>query len=132
MAATLASGAGQPARTIDLMASGVLLGIGVGGTGITALVGAVGRAASPEKRPQAIAALGMASGIGGFLAFPYVHLFMETLGWKGSLLVVIGTLAAIIPLAGLLAGKPQALAGNTFSAPLQQRVRLFQRQPRTW
>ncbi len=58
----------------DLMVSGVLLGIGVSGTGITALVGAAGRAAPPDKRTAAIASLGMASGIGGFVAFPYTHL----------------------------------------------------------
>ena len=34
----------------DLIVSGVLLGIGVGGTGMTALVGAVSRAVPPEKR----------------------------------------------------------------------------------
>lgn len=97
----------------DLLISGVLLGIGIGGTGMTALVGAVGRAAPPEKRPQALAALGMAAGIGGFVAFPYVHLFMETLGWKGSLLVIVATLGLIIPLAVVLAGKPQATSGIT-------------------
>jgi predicted MFS family arabinose efflux permease len=95
----------------DLIVSGVLLGIGVGGTGITALVGAVGRAAPPEKRPQALAALGMAGGIGGFIAFPYVHLFMEWLGWKSSLLVIVATLAIILPLAAVLAGKPAQASG---------------------
>ena len=39
----------------DLMLSGVLLGIGVSGTGLTALVGAAGRAAPAEKRTAAIA-----------------------------------------------------------------------------
>ena len=92
----------------DLMVSGLLMGIGIAGTGITALVGAVGRAAPPEKRPQALAALGMAAGIGGFIAFPYTHLFMETLGWRTTLLVILATVALIIPLAIPMAGKPQA------------------------
>jgi predicted MFS family arabinose efflux permease len=95
----------------DLIVSGILLGIGVGGTGITALVGAVGRAAPPEKRAQALAALGMASGVGGFIAFPYTHFFMQEIGWKSSLLVIIATLALIIPLAALLGGKPQPMVG---------------------
>src|SRR5262245_61884356 len=72
----------------DLMLSGVLLGIGVSGTGITALVGAAGRAAPPDKRTAAIASLGMASGIGGFVAFPYTHLLMDILGWQASLLIL--------------------------------------------
>ncbi len=68
----------------DLMLSGVLLGIGVSGTGITALVGAAGRAAPPDKRTAAIASLGMASGIGGFVAFPYTHLLMDYAGLAGQ------------------------------------------------
>ncbi len=90
----------------DLIVSGVLLGIGIGGTGITALVGAVGRAAPADKRPQALASLGMAAGIGGFIAFPYTHLFMEWLGWKQTMLVIVATLALIIPLSIFLTGRP--------------------------
>ena len=90
----------------ELMVSGILLGIGVAGTGITALVGAVGRAVPPEKRTAAIASLGMAAGIGGFIAFPYAHLAIEYFGWKSSLLLLAATTAILIPLAALLAGKP--------------------------
>jgi predicted MFS family arabinose efflux permease len=92
----------------DLMLSGVLLGIGVSGTGITALVGAAGRAAPPDKRTAAIASLGMASGIGGFVAFPYTHLAMDYLGWQGSLLLLTATMALILPLAWPLSGRPTA------------------------
>jgi MFS family permease len=94
----------------ELMLSGVLLGIGISGTGLNALVGAVGRAAPPARRTSAIAALGMAGGIGGFLAFPYTHLLMGLVGWKTSLLVLMATIAAIMPLAWPLAGKPNAAA----------------------
>jgi predicted MFS family arabinose efflux permease len=92
----------------DLMVSGVLLGIGVSGTGITALVGAAGRAAPPDKRTAAIASLGMASGIGGFVAFPYTHLAMDYFGWQGSLLLLTATMALILPLAWPLSGKPSS------------------------
>jgi predicted MFS family arabinose efflux permease len=95
----------------DLMMSGVLLGIGVSGTGITALVGAVGRAAPPDKRTAAIASLGMATGIGGFVAFPYTHLLMDLVGWQTSLLLLLATTAVVMPLAWPLAGKPSAGAG---------------------
>jgi predicted MFS family arabinose efflux permease len=95
----------------DLLISGVLLGIGVAGTGITSLVGAVGRAAPPEHRTAAIAALGMAGGIGGFVAFPYTHLLIEFLGWKTSLLVLVATTAVMLPLALPLSGKPVTNGG---------------------
>lgn len=94
----------------DLYLSGVLLGIGVSGTGVTALVGAIGRAAPADKRTQAIASLGMASGIGGLLAFPYTHLLMELTTWQTSLLVLAATAAALIPLAWPMSGKPIASA----------------------
>lgn len=95
----------------DLLWAGLFLGIGVSGTGITSLVGAVGRAAPPDKRLAAIASLGMAGGIGGFVAFPYTHLLMDVAGWKTSLLLLVATCAIMIPLALPLAGKPAATAG---------------------
>jgi predicted MFS family arabinose efflux permease len=95
----------------DLLVSGVLLGIGVSGTGITSLVGAVGRAAPPDKRTSAIASLGMASGIGGFVAFPYTHLLMDLFGWQTSLLLLLATTAVVMPLAWTLSGKPAPGSG---------------------
>ena len=111
VAGTLATVAGlyvmySATSAFDLMVSGVLLGIGVSGTGITALVGAAGRAAPPDKRTAAIASLGMAGGIGGFVAFPYTHLLMSTVGWQTSLLVLTVTMALVLPLAWPLSGKP--------------------------
>jgi predicted MFS family arabinose efflux permease len=111
------------ARTpFDLMLSGVLLGIGVSGTGLTALVGAAGRAAPPEKRTAAIASLGMASGIGAFVAFPYTHLLMDWAGWQASLLFLAATMALVIPLAWPLSGKPTA-SGLVADQTLRQAFR---------
>jgi MFS family permease len=92
----------------DLMVSGVLLGIGVSGTGITALVGAAGRAAPPDQRTAAIASLGMAGGIGSFVAFPYAKLLIDVAGWQTSLLILAGTMALVLPFAWPLSGKPTA------------------------
>ena len=98
----------------DLLISGILLGIGVSGTGITSLVGAVGRAAPPEQRTSAIASLGMASGIGGLVAFPYTHLLMDVTGWKLSLLLLLATTGLMLPLAWPLSGKPATGAAGLF------------------
>ncbi|MGE0699365.1 MAG: MFS transporter [Hyphomicrobiaceae bacterium] len=100
------------ARTGDeLIWSGAAMGLGVGACGLTVMVGVVGRAAAPEKRTAAIAALGMASGIGNFVAFPYTHLLIELLGWKTSLLAVIGTLGLLLPCVIVVAGRPTAAPG---------------------
>lgn len=51
---------------------------------------------------SAIGAGAMASGIGTFVVLPYLHLFMEAFGWRGSILAVIATLGAGLPLVWLL------------------------------
>ena len=91
-----------------LIASGVLMGIGVSGTGVTSLVGTIGRLAPPEKRLSAIASLGMAAGIGGFVALPVMHLLIETAGWQGSLLWLMAIIALLIPLAWPIGAQPDA------------------------
>jgi predicted MFS family arabinose efflux permease len=106
--------------SVTLMISGVLLGLGVSGTGVTALVGAVGRAAPAERRTAAIASLGMASGIGGFLAFPYAHVLIEALGWRTSLMVLTATGAIMLPLALSLRG---TRAATIAGAPKPQILR---------
>jgi MFS family permease len=95
---------------LELYVSGLLFGLGVGGTGITALVGAVGRAVPADRRTAAIASLGMAGGLGGLIAFPYTHLLIELTGWQTSLLVLAATCALMLPLALPLAGKPSVQA----------------------
>jgi len=117
---------------MDIYIAGLLAGIGVAGTGISALVGAVGRAAPPEARTAAIAALGVASGIGTFVAFPYAHILIETIGWKGSLMVIAATVLLIVPLAWPLSGRPAAQAGTVRSQTLGEAFREAFAHPSFW
>lgn len=91
---------------LELVVSGLLLGVGISGTGVTALVGAVGRMAPPEKRMSAMSTVSIGSGIGIMIALPFTHVLIESLGWRASLLAIIATTAVLIPMAVLLAGKP--------------------------
>jgi predicted MFS family arabinose efflux permease len=113
--------------TNDLMLSGVLMGIGVSGTGVTSLVGTIGRLAPPEKRLSAIASIGMAAGIGGFVALPVMHLLIEVVGWRQSLLWLMAITALLIPLAWPIGGKPAVLPGaakqQTFREALYEAFR---------
>jgi predicted MFS family arabinose efflux permease len=104
----------------DLLVSGVLMGIGVSGTGLTSLVGTVGRLAPPEKRLSAIASIGMAAGIGGFVALPVMHLLMELVGWKQSLIWLAAITALLIPLAWPIGGKPVRETGAARSQTLRE------------
>jgi MFS family permease len=108
---------------MDLYISGFLTGLGVAGTGASALVGAVGRAVTPDKRMAAIASLSMAAGMGQLIAFPYAHLLIEYVGWKQSLLVLAITGIAMIPLAVVIAGKPPALGANVKSQTMGEAAR---------
>lgn len=105
---------------LHLTIAGIGMGLGTGFCGVTVMVGVVGRYASPEKRTSAIAAVVMANGIGNFLAFPYTHVLMETLGWRNSLLAVIATLALILPCAWFLRGKPKGAAPGTRPQTLRE------------
>lgn len=94
--------------TAMLMWSGVFIGLGVGVCGQSVLIGAVGRAAAPQQRSAAFAKLAMANGLGQFVALPFVHLFIELLGWRGSLLVVVASLGLLLPLALMVRDEPSA------------------------
>ena len=89
-----------------LLLAGALMGLGVAGAGINALMGTAGRSVAPENRTRAIAAIGMGSGIGMLLALPYTHLLIDFAGWQISLLVLAATALFILPLAVPVSGKP--------------------------
>jgi MFS family permease len=107
-----------------LIAGGFLMGIGVSGTGVTSLVGTVGRMAPPEKRLSAISSIGMAAGIGGFVALPVMHFLMEVAGWRQSLVWLMAITGLLIPLALPLAAAPQqpstSTRAQTFSEALSE------------
>ena len=100
-----------------LLLSGVLMGIGVSGTGLTALVGTIGRLAPADKRLGAIASIGMAAGIGGFVALPVMHLLIERVGWQMSLVWLMAITALLIPITWPIGAKPPAQSG-----PVQQQT----------
>ena len=115
-----------------LVVAGVFLGLGVAGAGINAMVGSAARAAPAEMRTQAIAMLGIGSGLGILIALPYTHVLIENLGWKASLLALMFTSLAILPLAMLVAGKPRALAAGTPSQSLGEALQEAVRTPSYW
>ena len=116
----------------DLIVSGLLMGIGVSGTGVTSLVGTIGRLAPPEKRLSAIASIGMAAGIGGFVALPVMHLLIELFGWQGSLLWLIAITALLIPLAWPISGKPVQQEGAARAQTVAEALVEAARHPSYW
>jgi len=116
----------------DLLVSGILMGIGVSGTGVTSLVGTIGRLAPPEKRLSAIASIGMAAGIGSFVALPVMHFLIEYAGWQQSLLWLMAITALLIPLAWPIGGKPVRVDGPTREQKLGEALAEAFRHPSFW
>ena len=115
-----------------LLFSGVFLGLGVAGAGVNALVGAVGRAAPPHKRTQAIAAIGMGSGLGILVALPYTHVLMDWVGWKTTLLVLAATCVLMLPLAIPVSGRPVVPASQEKPQSLMAALREASRHHSFW
>ena len=83
---------------------GLLLGVGVSGTGLGSLTGLIGKLAPPEKRVSSIATIGMAAGIGSFIALPFIYFLIRTLGWQNGLIALMILFAMLVPLALALGG----------------------------
>ncbi len=110
VAGGLAYAAGLAVMTVSgeggqLLVGGLLVGLGLSGAGYTVVLGAVGRAAPPEKRTLALGMASMGGSIGQFLALPYTHLLLDWLGWSSSLLILAVTALLIVPLAYGISGK---------------------------
>ncbi len=93
LAMTLGGQGGQ------LLAGGVLLGLGLSGAGFSVVLGAVGRAAPPERLSAALGLASVGGSIGQFLAMPYTYLLISAFGWSLSLLILAATAALTVPLA---------------------------------
>jgi MFS family permease len=98
----------------QLLAGGVLLGLGLSGAGFSVVLGAVGRAAPPERLSAALGLASVGGSIGQFLALPYTYLLIGSFGWAASLLILAATAALVVPLARGIAG---AAAAPALDAP---------------
>jgi predicted MFS family arabinose efflux permease len=105
-----------------LLVSGVLIGLGIAGSGISAVLGVVGRAAPPEKRQMALSLTSMGSAIGQFLALPYVHLLMDGAGWAISLIILAATAAVMAPLGIALTRAVPGGSASASAAVPEQRI----------
>ena len=104
-----------------LLAGGVMIGLGLSGTGFTVLLGTVGRVAPPEQRGKALGLAAMGGSLGQFLALPYVHFLIEGTGWYISLLILAASALLIVPLALGTAGRPaDTPGGQRMGAALSQ------------
>lgn len=105
-----------------LILSGAMIGLGIAGSGISAVLGVVGRAAPPEQRQKALSLTSMGSAIGQFVALPYVHTLIDATGWAMSLLLLAATAAVMAPLGIALARATPNTPAPAANAAREQRM----------
>lgn len=106
----------------SILVSGVIMGLGISGTGFTAVLGAVGRAIPQEQRSMALGLVAMGGSIGQFAALPLAHGLIAGYGWAGSLLI-LACLAASMALLGFAISstpnRPRHISGETWKEALK-------------
>ena len=105
----------------------ILIGLGLGSAGISIAIGAVARAAPPEKRSLAMGLVTSFGSFGQFALVPVTQILMVQGGWQFALLMLSVIMASMVAVAmGLRtpAGSVHPIEGPilTIGATLQQAV----------
>jgi predicted MFS family arabinose efflux permease len=95
----------------------VLIGLGVSGSGFTAVFGVIARAAPPEKRTLALSIASMGSAVGQFIALPFVHVLLTDTGWVMTLLILAGVAAIMAPLGFMMSMRLREDGANGTTPP---------------
>src|SRR5258708_5537417 len=82
---------------------GLLVGLGVAGTGLGVVMGAVSRSVEPNRRSQAVGAVAAVGSLGTFLLAPLGQWLIAGFGWQAALVVSAG-IAGAMALFGLAIG----------------------------
>jgi MFS family permease len=97
------------------LSAGLLVGLGLSGTGFGVVLGVVARAYPPEKRSVAIGIAGACGSFGQFAMLPAGQALISAYGWLAAL-AWLGALAFLmIPLGAVLAGRNPAAHESTQS-----------------
>ena len=85
--------------SFDIIASQIIFGIGVAGTGVSVVLGAVGRSAREENRTLLLGIVMAGGSLGQFIVLPLATLLLEWYQWSTSLiyLSIIASYAFICP-----------------------------------
>ncbi len=82
-----------------ILVGNMLQGFAMAGAGFSIILGAVGRAAPPEKRSLALGIVAAGGSFGQFACVPFGQLMLDAYGWRGALTGISIAALAILPLA---------------------------------
>ena len=93
------------------VSAGLLVGLGLSGSGIAVVLSAMTRTVPEEKRSMVFGIGTAAASLGQFLMVPLGQAFLDAYGWSTALLLLGLLTLAVAPLAAALTGRPQSTAG---------------------
>lgn len=91
------------------LTAGILVGIGQGGATFAVILPVVARVVPPASQSTAMGFVSAGGSLGQFVLVPAGQWLMQGVDWQGTLWVFSALLAAVIPLAWWLRGKPQEI-----------------------
>jgi MFS family permease len=83
-------------------AAGLLVGLGLSGTTINVVFGAIARSTSPSRRSLAMGIAMSVGSLGQFAMLPGALTSIQTIGWASTLVALAALGATMAPLSGLL------------------------------
>ncbi len=104
-----------PSPLLFNLSAGVLVGLGLSGTGFGVVLAVVARAYPPERRSLAVGIAGACGSIGQFVMLPTGQGLISAFGWLAALTTLAALAFLMIPLGGALAGRNAAANESTQS-----------------
>ncbi|MDH5747997.1 MAG: MFS transporter [Rhodospirillales bacterium] len=89
------------------LGAGILIGIGLGFTGFSVVLGAVGRVVPAAKRSMAFGLVTAFGSFGQFAFAPFSQTLISAQGWPAGLMILGGVSLLMAPIAIFLAGRPE-------------------------
>ena len=97
------------------LSAGLLVGLGLSGTGFGVVLAVVARAYPPERRSVAVGLAGAAGSFGQFAMLPAGQGLIGAVGWFAALATLAALAFVMVPLGGALAGRNAAAHESTQS-----------------
>lgn len=96
----------------QILGAGLLVGMGVAGTGFGVVLAVVGRIAPPEKRSQLLGLVTAAGSLGQVVMPPLAEYLERTTDWRMALLIFAGLALAMLALTPFVKGPPKVQAAR--------------------
>jgi MFS family permease len=102
------------------LSAGLLIGVGLSGTSMPVVFGAIVRSTPPERRSLAMGIAMAVGSLGQFAMLPGALSAIEAIGWSATLMALAALGVAMAPLAAVLTERPAALPHGSTHRSLRE------------